>query len=154
MKIFKLFSVFVLIFGMMSCATMNQSMSQASSNTTNSAAYTAGSACGGALLALYTQYKTDGKIDLSNPTNLIHLATLAGSSANLKANLKDNDYYQGFANGTVFGSKETISTSSVTNVLNSLSGIDFSSINKKAEAATQTTETISSVVSLLSLLKQ
>lgn len=156
MKTLKFLTALTVILAMMSCASMNQSSNTTSAGTNNTAAYTAGSACGGALLALYKQYKTDGKVDLSNPTNLLNLATLAGSASNLKANLKDKTYYQGFANGTVSGSNNTVSTSSVNHVLNSLTGIDLSSFAKKPETqpvTSQTTETISSVISLLNLLK-
>ena len=52
----------------MSCATMTQvatqPKTQVSTTSNNSAAYTAGSACGSALLALYNKYKATGKIDL------------------------------------------------------------------------------------------
>ena len=157
MKIFRLITVLSIVLGIMSCATMSQAPSQGQQTMTssnNSAAYTAGTACGSALVALYNQYKAAGKIDLSNPTNLIHLATLASSSANLKENLKNTTYFQGFANGTIFGSKNTITTSSATNILNSLAGFDLSSLTKKNTATTtQTTNAVSSVVNLLQLLK-
>ena len=140
---------------MFSCASLQPTSS--SSTTNNSAAYTAGSACGGALLSLYKQYKADGKIDLSKAANLVSLATLAGSSSNLKMNLKDQNYYKGFADGTVSGSNSLVSQSSVSNVLTSLTGIDLSAFTQNAKqkaTETQSTETLSSVISILNLLKK
>ena len=102
---------------------------------------------------MHSQYKTDGKIDLSNPNNIIHLATLAGSSAYLKTNSNDKSYYQDFAKGTIAGSQNIITTALTSKLLNSLSQINLSSLNQKAAAASQTTEAISSIVNLLKLLK-
>jgi len=154
MKLFGFLAVIAAFVTMTSCASLNQ---PSSATTNTSAAYTAGSTCGSALLALYKQYKADGKIDLSNSSNLLSLAALAGSSSNLKANLKNGEYYKGFANGTMSGSNNLVSNSNVSNVLSSLTGIDLSTFAKNATTKateSKTTETISSVVSILKLLKK
>lgn len=154
MKILKLFIVAILLMGMGACATMNQSSSLTPQTPTNTTAYTAGAACGSALLALYTQYKTDGKIDLTNPTNLLHLATLAGSSSQLKANSNNKPYFQDFAKGTISGSRNAVTASITNKLLNSLSTVNLSSLKQQSTKVSQTTEAVSSVVNLLNLLKQ
>ena len=65
--------------------------------TAASAATSNGQAAGAALKALYTQYKADGKIDLSNINNIMNLAALANNVKDLKGKTNKSAFYKDFA---------------------------------------------------------
>lgn len=92
---------------------------------------------GAALLSLYTQYKSTGKLDLSNATNLNNLLTLA-------SNIKGLDQLankSSFLSGLISGSKNLVNKSNQSSVLSSLtqlSGLDLSSLSGSAAASAVT----------------
>ena len=59
-------------------------LKQTTSATTESAGTTNGKAAGSALKSLYTQYKADGKLDMSNLNNILNMSTLASNVKGLK----------------------------------------------------------------------
>lgn len=90
-----------------------------------------GNTAGGAILSLYTQYKADGKVDLTNPKNISNIITLASNIKNLK---KTSDKTQ-FVSGLISGSKNLVNSNnsaSVLSSLTSLSKIDLSSVASSA----------------------
>jgi len=89
--------------------------------TAASAATSNGQAAGAALKALYTQYKADGKIDLSNINNIMNLAALANNVKDLKGKTNKSAFYKDFAAGLVTGSNSLVTSSNSTAVMNGLS---------------------------------
>jgi len=105
----------------------------------SSTATTSGKSAGAALKTLYTNYKTDGKIDVSNVNNILQLATLAKNIQDLKGQKIGSDYFTDFASGLVSGSSSTITSaasSAVTSALSSLaSNSSLSSLTSVASSA-------------------
>ena len=109
--------------------------------TTESTAATAtptsnGQAAGAALKALYTQYKADGKLDMSNLTNIMNLATLANNVKDLKGQTSKTAFYKDFATGLVSGSNNLVTSSNSNAVMNGLTNlvnkVDLSALQGKA----------------------
>ncbi len=127
------------------------SSSTTTTETTVSAAQTSGSETGAALKALYTQYKADKKLDMSNISNIANVAKLASGVNGLKENIKDKTYDKDFTKGLIGGSKNLVNESNSTSILSSLKNmadLDFSSItssanSKVSEAANKASEAVS-----------
>ena len=102
-------------------ATGNQ---QATTTTTtaqtSNAAMSAGQGAGNALLALYNQYKADGKYDYKNLQNAMNTVTLVANCEGLKDNYKDKTYLTEFGKGLIASSLGLITQNNVTTVTNSL----------------------------------
>lgn len=134
-----------------------------------SAATSNGQAAGAALKALYTQYKADGKIDLSNINNIMNLAALANNVKDLKGQTNKSAFYKDFAAGLVTGSNSLVTSSNSTAVMNGLSNlvnnVDLTALQGKASEVVENVTTkgsaaledanqiATSVSSILKLLK-
>ena len=96
-----------------------------------------GQAAGVALKALYGQYKADGKLDMSNLTNLMNLAALATSVQNLKGQTDKTTFYKDFVKGLITGSNtlvnENNSTSIMSGLQNLVNNVDLSGLTASAE---------------------
>ena len=93
-----------------------------------------GAAAGKALLALYTQYKSNGSLDMTNPTNIMNMVTLANNIKGLKSSVNTSN----FLKGLISGSQKLVNTSNSKNVLSSLTklaGLDLSSLQTSAKSA-------------------
>lgn len=93
-----------------------------------------GNSAGKALLSLYTQYKTSGKIDLTNIETISNVITLAN---NIKG-LNGNSSTTSFVKGLISGSKNLVNKNNSTSVLKSLTsiaGLDLSSLGSSASSA-------------------
>ncbi|MBE6243352.1 MAG: hypothetical protein IKA34_08350 [Bacteroidales bacterium] len=137
--------------------------------TAASAATSNGQAAGAALKALYTQYKADGKIDLSNINNIMNLAALANNVKDLKGKTNKSAFYKDFAAGLVTGSNSLVTSSNSTAVMNGLSklvnNVDLTALQGKASEVVENVTTkgsaaledanqiATSVSSILKLLK-
>lgn len=137
--------------------------------TATTAATTNGQAAGAALKALYSQYKTDGKLDMGNLTNIMNLAALANNVKDLKGQTNKSAFYKDFATGLVSGSGSLVSSTNSNNVMNGLTNlvnnVDLSSLqgkatdvvsnvkNKGTEALTNANQIATSVTSILNLFK-
>ena len=77
----------------------------------NATPSSSGSTTGQALLGLFTQYMTDGKLDLNNLSNLINIATIASSIQTLKGNSDNQSLLATFASGLMKGTNNTVSSS-------------------------------------------
>lgn len=126
---------------------------------TVTAATANGKAAGGALRALYTQYKADGKMDMANLTNLMNLATLASNVQNLKGQTSKGAFYKDFAAGLVLGSNNLVTTENSNSVMNGLqnlvNNVDLSSLTQKAEStASNVNEKISDASSKATVAAQ
>lgn len=78
-----------------------------------------GESAGAALANLYSQFKKDGKLDMTNPANITNTVTLA---SNVKDLSKTKDV-SSFVNGLISGSKNLINDSNVSSVLSALESI-------------------------------
>ena len=96
-----------------------------------------GQAAGVALKALYGQYKVDGKLDMSNLTNLMNLAALATSVQNLKGQTDKTTFYKDFVKGLITGSNNLVnennSTSIMSGLQNLVNNVDLSGLTASAE---------------------
>ena len=147
-----------------------------STTTTESAGTTNGKAAGSALKSLYTQYKADGKLDMSNLNNIMNAATLATNVKGLKGQTDKTTFYKDFASGLILGSENIVTSATSSNVMSGLSNlannVDLSSLTEAAttaatnaatsalsNAATSAaakvvdSETTSAISTILSLLK-
>lgn len=140
-------------------AVMAETSSQLFSKKTATATGN-GKAAGAALKSLYTQYKTDGKLNMSNVSNLINLATLANNLQGLKGQSNKSAFYKDFATGLVTGSGSLVNTSNSTSVMSGLSNlvnnVDLSGLQGAAQGKTlgNASEIASSVSGILNLLKK
>ena len=131
-------------------------------------ASTSGTSVGSALLGLYTQYKTDGKIDLSNITNIVNLATVVNNIGGLKKGAVEdsaNSFIEQFTSGLVTGSNNLVNQANSVNVLGqlkNLTNIDLSAITNaasqaangaKADLTTASQEVSTAVNSVTNILK-
>ena len=100
--------------------------------TKNGSASVSGQASGAALKSLYSQYQTDGQIDITNLNNIIMLAQLSNGIQGLKDVDDKSEFYNQFAQGLILGSDRLVTkntASTVTSTLQSLaSGTDLSTI--------------------------
>lgn len=142
-------------------------------SATVSAATTNGKTAGVALKALYNQYKADGKLDMSNISNLLNLTSLANNLQGLKGQDNKTAFYKDFASGLILGSDNLVTETNTTSVMSGLtdlvSNVDLSSLTQKADTAadnvatasekvntavSNATEIASSVTGILNLFKK
>lgn len=151
--------LFATLFAFNSCKSSSSSASAFSSSTSAASGLSSGQSCGSALKNLYTQYKADGKLDMTNTSNLLQLASLANSCKQIKDATKDSQYYKSFAQGVIAGSTQTVTTSTVDNVISTVSNLNFSDLLSGAAStastisnAASTASSVSNTVSTLSSL--
>ena len=115
-----------------SCGILSQSAASYNPATSAVANLTTGTGAGSALLGLYSQYKTDGKLDLTNVNNIVNLATLASNCQGLKSSTADTG---SFLSGLISGSKKLVNQDNGSTVLNSLKSIASSNLSSITDAA-------------------
>ena len=123
------------IFGILMCLAMclmTASCGIFGIGTKSGSASVSGQQSGAALKSLYSQYKTDGQIDVTNLNNIIMLAQLSNGIQGLKGVDDKSAFYNEFAEGLILGSDRLVTkntASTVTNTLQSLAtGTDLSTI--------------------------
>ena len=98
-----------------------------------------GQASGAALKSLYTQYKTDGRVDLTNLNNIISMAQLVNGIQGLKNVEEKSKFYGDFAAGLILGSNNLVTQQTskpVTGTLQTLvNGTDLTAIAAAGLAA-------------------
>ncbi len=103
-----------------------------------------GQQSGAALKSLYSQYKTDGKVDLTNLNNVISMAQLVNGIQGLKGIDDKSRFYTDFAAGLILGSNNLVTqqtSNPVTNTLQTLvSGTDLTAIAAAGLAAAAQTQ--------------
>ena len=113
-----------------------------STTTTESVGTTNGKAAGSALKSLYTQYKADGKLDMTNLNNILNLTTLSNNIKDLKGMSNKSAFYKDFATGLIKGSDSLVNKSNSTSVMNGLTNlvnnVDLSGLTTTTETATET----------------
>lgn len=99
-----------------------------------------GQAAGAALKSLYGQYKVDGKLDMSNLSNIMNLTTLATNVQGLKGQTDKSAFYKDFASGLILGSGSLVTAKNSSNVMSGLTSlvnnVDLSGLIKTKEAET------------------
>lgn len=130
--------------------------------TTVSESYTAGNQSGIALKALYDQYKTDGKLDLSNLSNVANILNVSAQVQKLTQADKATVSYSDFSKGLIEGSVNLVNnlnSEQITEALVSkLGSVDTSKLtdatDKAQTAVSNVTTAASSVMEVLNLFKQ
>ena len=133
--------------------------------TKSGSAPVSGQASGAALKSLYSQYQTDGQIDITNLNNILMLAQLSNGIQGLKGVDDKSEFYSQFAQGLILGSDRLVTknnANTITSTLQSLaSGTDLSTIaaagviaaagaEQTGEKTTQTAkETVSEAVEMI-----
>ncbi|MBO5419536.1 MAG: hypothetical protein J6A22_05570 [Bacteroidales bacterium] len=152
-----------------SCGVLGQSSTTATTATTAVSGSTSGQQAGAALKTLYTQYKTDGKLDVTNLNNIINLATLAKNVEGLKEMSDKTAFYKDFAAGLILGSNNLVTNTTSNTVTSALAGLaknvnlsDLAAVTSGSvsDVATKGTEVInnasdivSSVTNILKIFK-
>ena len=126
--------------------------------TTNaSTATTNGKAAGAALRALYTQYKADGKLDMSNLNNIANAATFTANVQGLKGQSDKGTFYKDFASGLILGSNNLVNESNSTTVMNTITNLvdnaDLSASTANTSTAAEKASTAASITNILGLFK-
>lgn len=107
-----------------------------------------GQASGAALKSLYSQYKADGQIDVTNLSNIMMLSQLANGIQSLKGVDDKSAFYTDFAAGLILGSDNLVTKQTanpITNTLQTLAnGTDLSSIAAAGVLAAAQKEQVSS----------
>lgn len=120
---------------MSSCALLGMGGATASGSVN-------GQASGAALKSLYSQYKTDGKVDMGNLTNIMNIVALTNGIQGLKGLDDKSSFYSDFATGLILGSQNLVTQQTakpVTNTLGSLASTDLSGILSTAAAVSALT---------------
>jgi len=113
----------------------------------------AGKNTGTALLGLYDQYKADGKVDMTNASNILNIASLAANITDIKKAEKGTNYYKTFATGLITGSVDRVTNNTVDNVISGLTAIDYNTLtDKSASASEKTVSALGSLTNVLNLL--
>lgn len=112
-----------------------------STTTTESAGTTNGKAAGSALKSLYTQYKADGKLDMSNLNNILNMTTLASNVKGLKGMTDKSTFYKDFAAGLIAGSGNLVtqnnSVAVMSGLTNLVNNVDLSALTDKVSDVQQ-----------------
>jgi len=90
-----------------------------------------GLAAGQSLLALYSQYKADGKLDLANTANITNIINLITNVKGLTAKSTAENTSSSFLSNLISGSKNLVTNSnsnSVLGTLGSIANLDTSSL--------------------------
>lgn len=162
MKKLKMFAVLMTAVMMLSSCSILGGLGGSTATATGVSANVDGQASGAALKNLYTAYKADGKVDMSNISNILNVVTLAKNIQGLKGQEDTSDFYRDFGIGLVAGSNNLVTnktSSPVTNTLGALaSSTDLSALTSLATTAatqavlnsTSTANTAASAASALS----
>ncbi len=123
-KCFSIFAVIALCVLTASCGVLG--MGGSNSGSAN------GQQSGAALKSLYSQYKSDGKVDLANLNNVISMAQLVNGIQGLKNVDDKSKFYGDFAAGLILGSNNLVTqqtSNPVTSTLQTLvKGTDLTAI--------------------------
>ena len=135
------------LFGLLACVViclMTASCGILGIGTKNSSASASGQASGAALKSLYSQYQTDGQIDVTNLNNIIMLAQLTNGIQGLKDVDDKSAFYNEFAQGLILGSDRLVTKSTAGTVTNTLQNLansaDLSLISAAGVVAMAETE--------------
>lgn len=161
MKTFTFLTALAMTVIITSCGVMGQTsgsststISAAASSLTSSGSSN-GQAAGAALKSLYTQYKADGKLDMTNLSNILNLATLTQNIQGLKGQSDKSAFYKDFASGLILGSSNLVTQNTASSVMSGLtslvSNVDLSGLqNKAAQVTDKTSNAVSTATAAIS----
>lgn len=139
------------LFGILTCLAvclMTVSCGILGIGAKSGSASASGQASGAALKSLYSQYKADGQIDVTNLSNIMMLSQLANGIQSLKGVDDKSAFYTDFAAGLILGSDNLVTRQTanpVTNTLQTLAnGTDLSAIAAAGVLAAAQKEQVSS----------
>ena len=142
-------------------ATTSSTPATGTAQQTTAAAVQMGKNAGSSLDMLTAQYKTDGKLDMSNLSNIANMLNLAAASQQLYANKSNSDYRKGFVNGMILNSIniDELNATTVTEALDELAeqtNIDaLQEAAQKGEAtAEEVKKTADSVTQIIEIFKK
>lgn len=115
-KIFGFIAVAALLVSTVSCGVLGMGGG-------NSDGSVNGQTSGAALKSLYSQYKTDGKVDLANLNNVISMAQLVNGIQGLKNVDDKSKFYGDFAAGLILGSNNLVTQQTSNPVTSTLQGL-------------------------------
>ena len=142
MKSTKLFALLAVLVLCLSCGSTGGMATGTSLGATN------GQATGAAIKSLYSQYKTDGRIDVTNINNVMNMVAVANGIQGLKGLDDKSSFYKDFAAGLIFGSNNLITnntSSAITGLLGGLANQNLSGLT--GMATTSINNAVSSAVS-------
>jgi len=128
------------------CAILVSFNADAKLNATN------GLAAGKSLLALYSQYKADGKLDLSNTNNISNIVSLVTNIKGLTSESTTQNTSASFLSSLITGSNNLVTTSnsnSVLSALGSIANLDTNSIASSVATSAATSAAKSALSGLL-----
>ena len=139
------------LFGILTCLAvclMTVSCGILGIGAKSGSASASGQASGAALKSLYSQYKADGQIDVTNLSNIMMLSQLANGIQSLKGVDDKSAFYTDFAAGLILGSDNLVTEQTanpITNTLQTLAnGTDLSSIAAAGVLAAAQNDQVSS----------
>ena len=132
MKIFSTIALAATVILAASCGMLGKGAASYNPAAGTVANATTGNSAGSALLGLYSQYKTDGKLDLSNINNIINLATLASNCQGLKSSQADTGSFLG---GLISGSKKLVNQNNGSLVMEGLKKVASANLSSLTNAA-------------------
>lgn len=145
-----------------SCSSTSSSTStsgaSSASSSTQTAAYKSGKATGTSLIALNKSYKQTGKVDLTDPTTLSNIVTLATNTKIIKSSSKDSKYYKDFSKGLIDGSNNLVTTENIDKVIGVVKNLNLTTIveavasNKRVQES-QAGQVATSLIELYKLFK-
>jgi len=115
-KIFGFIAVAAILMSTVSCSVLGMGGG-------NSDGSVNGQTSGAALKSLYSQYKTDGKVDLANLNNVISMAQLVNGIQGLKNVDDKSKFYGDFAAGLILGSNNLVTQQTSNPVTSTLQGL-------------------------------
>ncbi len=128
------------------CFASGRTAEPASAQAQGSLNLNNGIQAGMALLSLYKQYKANGKLDLTNTSNITSLISLASNIKGLKSNDNSNT---SFLSGLIQGSSNLVNNDNSSTVLNTLSSLAGLNINSESLKGTATKSVVSGLLSKL-----
>lgn len=148
--------VFTVFLYFLSSCTMLSTTSQSS---TSSASYVSGKGFGTSLAALYSQYKTSGKLNFGDPTTLVNVAALSTYGSAIRGKGTNTAFYKDFASGAIAGSNTLINAGSVDNIISMCNNINLTSVvnavkNNTAVPADAVMNINNSLVQVLNLFRK
>ena len=147
-KLFTALAVIALMFSLQGCSLLNSAASSAAPTASSQA-----QSVGASLKTLYSNYKTNETLDITDLSTLIDMKTVVAGAQSYKTNSTDPDYYKSFASGIINGSDNLVNSDNVTSVLSSLKGVAESTSSSIDTEATPTAASLkNSIPSLKSLL--
>ena len=133
-----------------SCGSTKGSSTANSSSSNTAAAKAQGKSTAGALLTLYSSYKSTGTINLGNPTDLTAALVVATGYTNMRANQADPAYKKAFASGMVAAGAGLITSANVEGLINTMNNL--TGLNVNASNISQSVGTATAIIQLLQAL--